>query len=55
MINSSDSLLQFEFLLNSDKTFQVGSVIMVNHGSESEDDEPLSKRICEDQVTVFLS
>ena len=29
-------------------------MIMVNHGSESEDDEPLSKRICEDQVTACL-
>lgn len=28
---------------------EVGSVIMVNHGSESEDEEPSSKRICEEQ------
>lgn len=29
---------------------EVGSVIMVNHGStESEDDEPSSKRICDEQ------
>lgn len=26
---------------------EVGSVILVNHGSESEDDEPCSKRICD--------
>lgn len=31
---------------------QVGSVIMVNHGSESEDDESESKRICEEQVMI---
>jgi hypothetical protein len=34
----------------SPDTDEVGSVIMVNHGSESEDDEPSSKRVCEGQL-----
>jgi len=31
---------------------EVGSVIMVNHGCESEDEEPCSKRICDSEVVV---
>ncbi|XP_063687698.1 uncharacterized protein LOC134820958 [Bolinopsis microptera] len=34
---------------------EVGSVIMVNHGCESDDEEPCSKRICEEQQLENVS